>query len=376
MRIELLYFDGCPTYRNTEEALRRVLAEESVEAEVELVAVNSDAEARRLAFPGSPTVRIDGRDPFPAASRGERGLACRVYATPEGMKGTPTAAMIREALGPVSEEVPKRTPLTPGDEEPVELGGVFGLPFRTLLAREVRRFMRVWTQTLLAPLLTSALYILVFGYGLGSRIREAAGVPYLEFILPGLVLMSIITAAYGNTSTSLFDAKRDRYIDDVLISPMTPLQMALAYVLGGVVRGLLVGAGTFVLAMPLAGLPAKHPLLLMVTALAASVIFASGGVVAGVLATRIDHIFFLTNLVIQPLAFLGGIFYSVEMLPDPLRVATYFNPIFYAVDAFRFAALGVSDVPPYPALAALMIFAVLAFLGTTEMLRHGHNLRY
>jgi ABC-2 type transport system permease protein len=376
MRIELLYFDGCPSYRNTEEALRGVLAEEGVEAEVELVAVNRDAEAWRLAFPGSPTMRIDGRDPFPVSEQREWSLACRAYATPEGMKGTPTAAMIREALGPVSEEASKRKPLTPGDEEPAELGGLFGLPFRTLLSREVRRFMRVWTQTLLAPLLTSALYILVFGYGLGSRIREAAGVPYLEFILPGLVLMSIITAAYGNTSTSLFDAKSDRYIDDVLISPMTPLQMALAYVLGGVVRGLLVGAGTFALALPLAGLPAKHPLLLMVTALAASVIFASGSVVAGVLATRIDHIFFLTNLVIQPLAFLGGIFYSVEMLPDPLRVATYFNPIFYAVDAFRFAALGVSDVPPYPALAALMIFAVLAFLGTTEMLRHGYNLRY
>jgi ABC-2 type transport system permease protein len=376
MRIELLYFGGCPTYRNAEEDVRRVLAERSVEAELELVEVNSDEEARRLGFPGSPTLRIDGRDPFPVPERGEWNLTCRVYATPDGMKGTPTAAMIREALGSGKEEPPERKPLTPGDEEPVELGGVFGVPFRTLLSREVRRFVRVWSQTLLAPLLTSALYILVFGYGLGSRIREAAGVPYLEFILPGLVLMSVITAAYGNTSTSLFDAKRDRYIDDVLISPMTPLQMALAYVLGGVVRGLLVGAGTFALAMPLAGLPAKHPLLLMVTALAASVVFASLGVVAGVLATRIDHIFFLTNLVIQPLAFLGGIFYSVEMLPDPLRVATYFNPIFYAVDAFRFAALGVSDVPPYPALAALMIFAVLAFLGTTEMLRHGHNLRY
>ena len=375
MRIELLYFGGCPTYRNAAEDVRRVLAETSVEAELELVEVNSDEEARRLGFPGSPTLRIDGRDPFPVPERDEGGLTCRVYATPEGMKGTPTAAMIREALGS-GREPPERKPLTPRDEEPVELGGVFGVPFRTLLVREIRRFVLVWTQTLLAPLLTSALYILVFGYGLGSRIREAAGVPYLEFILPGLVLMSIITAAYGNTSTSLFDAKRERYIDDVLISPMTSLQMTLAYVLGGVVRGLLVGAGTFALAMPLAGLPAKHPLLLMVTALAASVVFASLGVVAGVQATRIDHIFFLTNIVIQPLAFLGGVFYSVETLPDPLRVATYFNPIFYAIDAFRFAALGVSDVPAYPALFALMVFAVLAFLGTTEMLRRGHNLRY
>ena len=184
MRIELLYFDGCPTYRSTEEDLRRVLVEEGVEAEVELVKVNSDEEARRLRFAGSPTLRIDGRDPFPISERGERGLACRVYATPEGMKGTPTAAMIREALGSGSEEPPERKPLTSGDEEPVELGGVFGLPFRTLLWREVGRFVRVWTQTLLAPLLTCALYILVFGYGLGSRIREAAGIPYLEFILP------------------------------------------------------------------------------------------------------------------------------------------------------------------------------------------------
>jgi ABC-2 type transport system permease protein len=377
MRIELLYFDGCPTYRSAEEDLRKILVEEGVEAEVEMVAVNSDEEARRLRFPGSPTLRIDGRDPFPVSEPSEgRNLACRVYATPEGMKGAPTTAMFREALGSAEEESPERRPLTLGDEEPVELGGVFGVPFRTLLSREVRRFVLVWTQTLLAPLFTSALYILVFGYGLGSRIREAAGVPYLEFILPGLVLMSVITGSYGNTSTSLFDAKRERYIDDVLISPMTPLQIALAYVLGGVVRGLVVGTGTFALAVPLAGLPAEHPLLLLVTALATSVIFASLGVVAGVLATRIDHIFFLTNIVIQPLAFLGGIFYSVETLPDPLRVVTYFNPVFYAIDAFRFAALGVSDVPAYPALAALVVFAVLAFLGTTEMLRRGHNLRY
>jgi len=115
---------------------------------------------------------------------------------------------------------------------------VFGLPFQTLLSREVRRFMRVWSQTLLAPLLTSALYVVVFGYGLGSRTREVEGVPYLEFILPDLILLSIITGFYGNTSSSLFDVKRERYIDDVLISPITPFYMALAYVLGGALRGI------------------------------------------------------------------------------------------------------------------------------------------
>ena len=186
--------------------------------------------------------------------------------------------------------------------------------------------------------------------------------------------MSVITASYGNTSTNLFDAKRQRYIDDVLTSPVTPLHMVLAYVLGGPARGLIVGTGTR--AMPLAGLSMEHPLLLFVSGLATSIFFTSVEVVAGVLATRIDHIFFPTNVVIQPLAFLGGVFYSVEMLPDPLRVVTYFNPIFYAIDAFRFAALGVSDVPAYPALAALAFLSVAAFAATTEMLRRGYNLRY
>ncbi len=262
------------------------------------------------------------------------------------------------------------------DAEGVWSSGFFGVPFRTLLSREVNRFLKVWTQTLLSPLLTSALYVVVFGYGLGSRIREIEGVPYLDFILPGLVLLSVITASYGNTSSSLFDAKRERYIDDVLVSPMTPSQMALAYVLGGVLRGMLVGAGTFVLAIPLAGLPAERPLLLLCAALATSVAFASLGVVAGVLATRIDHIFFLSTVVLQPLTYLGGVFYSAEMLPTPLRVVTYADPLFYAVDAFRFAAVGVSDAPPYPALAALGAFSVLAFLVTVEILRRGYKLRY
>ncbi|MBA3637179.1 MAG: ABC transporter permease [Actinomycetota bacterium] len=388
-KVELLYFDGCPGYRKAEQSLKDALSREGIRSRVELVAVNTDEEAGALKLPGSPTIRVNGRDLFPS-STGEREdwrLSCRVYATPEGLKDHPTGEMIQAAL----RRSPVRAPDASG--EPCSRKGVqgedagagaedawsselFGVPFRTLLSREVNRFLKVWTQTLLSPLLTSALYVVVFGYGLGSRIREVEGVPYLQFILPGLILLSVITASYGNASTSLFDAKRERYIDDVLISPMTPLQMALAYVGGGVLRGMLVGAGTFVLAIPLAGLPAERPLLLLVAGLATSVAFASLGVVAGVLATRIDHIFFLSAIVLQPLTFLGGVFYSAEMLPAPLRVATYADPIFYAVDAFRFAAVGVSDVSPYPALAALGVFAVLAFWGTTELLRRGYKLRY
>ncbi|MBA3491471.1 MAG: ABC transporter permease [Rubrobacteraceae bacterium] len=395
VKVELLYFDGCPGYRGAGQNLKGALMREGVRGEVELVAVNTDAEAGALRFPGSPTIRVDGRDLFPsfATERVDWRLGCRIYTTPEGLKDHPTEEMIRAALrrSSVRGEVTDADASASGgpgarrgteekdageDAEDEWSSGLLGVPFRTLLSREVNRFLKVWTQTLLAPLLTSALYVVVFGYGLGSRIREVEGVPYLQFILPGLILLAVITASYGNTSSSLFDAKRERYIDDVLISPMTPSQMALAYVLGGVLRGLLVGVGTFALAIPLAGLPAERPLLLLAAGLATSVAFASLGVVAGVLATRIDHIFFLSTIVLQPLTFLGGIFYSAEMLPTPLRIATYLDPIFYAVDAFRYAAVGVSDTPPYPALAALGVFSVLAFLGTVEILRRGWKLRY
>ena len=385
VKVALLYFDGCPGYRKAEHGLREALSREGIRAKVEMVAVNTDEEAGALRFPGSPTIRMDGRDLFPSSVDGRDGwrLGCRVYATPEGLADHPTGEMIRAALRRSLVNEPEtggepggRRGVGGADAEDGRPAGLLGVPFRTLLSREVNRFLKVWTQTLLAPLLTSALYVVVFGYGVGSRIREIEGVPYLQFILPGLILLSVITASYGNTSSSLFDAKRERYIDDVLISPMTPVQMALAYVLGGALRGLLVGAGTFALAIPLAGLPAERPLLLLSAALATSVAFASLGVVAGVLATRIDHIFFLSTIVLQPLTFLGGVFYSAEMLPAPLRVATYLDPIFYAVDAFRFAAVGVSDAPPYPALAALGVFSVLAFLGTVEVLRRGWKLRY
>src|SRR3989337_2126661 len=220
--------------------------------------------------------------------------------------------------------------------------------FRTLLSREVVRFTRVWMQTILPQILTSLLYLVVFGIALGSRIREIEGVPYLEYILPGIALMSLITNSQMNSSWSVFDAKRERYIDEVLISPISDLQIALAYSLGGMLRGVVMGAGVFVVGVPFVGIRIEHPLLLIVIGLLASFAFSSVGTMVGALATRIEHISFLTSIVIQPLAFLGGVFYSVGMLPEALRVATFFNPIFYTVDAARFATLGISDLNPYP----------------------------
>jgi ABC-2 type transport system permease protein len=248
--------------------------------------------------------------------------------------------------------------------------------FRTLLSREILRFTRVWMQTIVPPLLTSLLYLVVFGVALGTRIREVDGMPYLEYILPGVALMSLITGAHMNSSWSVFDAKRERYIDEVLISPMSDLQIALAYSLGGTLRGLIMGVGVFVVGIPFVGVTVEHPGLLLLIGVLASFSFASLGTMVGALATRIDHISFLTNVVIQPLAFLGGVFYSVEMLPGALRVATLFDPIFYMVDAARYATLRASDLNHYPTLAVVFVLAVLAFTGAWWAINRGPNLRY
>ncbi|WP_047863834.1 ABC transporter permease [Rubrobacter aplysinae] len=249
-------------------------------------------------------------------------------------------------------------------------------PFLTLLSREIRRFMRVWTQTIVPPLLTSLLYIVVFGVALGSRIDELQGVPYLTYILPGIAFMSLITGANSNSSSSVFDAKRERYIDEVLVSPMSDLQIALAYVLGGTLRGVIVGTGIFIVTIPFVDITIQHPLLLFVIGILSAFIFSSVGTMVGVLATRVDHISFLTNVVVQPLTFLGGVFYSVNMLPDALRIVTLFNPIFYIVDAARYAALEASDLNPYPTLVMVVVFCVLSITGAWWSIHRGPTLRY
>src|SRR5918999_2897048 len=163
-------------------------------------------------------------------------------------------------------------------------------PFRTLLSREVLRFTRVWMQTIVPPLLTSLLYLVVFGVALGSRIREVDGVPYLEYILPGIAFMSLITGSHMNSSWSVFDAKRERYIDEVLISPMSDLQIALAYSLGGTLRGVVMGGCTFLVGVPFVGISVQHPLLLLVIGVLSAFTFSALGTMVGALATRVEHI--------------------------------------------------------------------------------------
>jgi ABC-2 type transport system permease protein len=213
-----------------------------------------------------------------------------------------------------------------------------------LAARECLRVSKLWTQTMLAPVVSSILFILVFGLSLGSRIREVSGFEYDVFIVPGLIAMAMAQAAYANNSSSIFQARSDRYIDDVLAAPMRPWQMNLGLTVGGAFRAVLIGIALGALAIPLTGAPVERPLALAAAALLLVALFGALGVVVGIYAETFDHHTFVNNIVILPLTFVGGVFYSVEVLPSPWEELSHLNPLFYVVNALRYGFLGATDV--------------------------------
>jgi ABC-2 type transport system permease protein len=244
-----------------------------------------------------------------------------------------------------------------------------------LAARESLRVGRLWSQTVLAPVISSLLFVIVFGLSLGGRIRNVSGFDYQVFILPGLVAMGMLTAAYANNSSSIFQARNDRYIDDILAAPMRAWQVDIGLTTGGVLRALAIGIVTTAVAAPLLGVPIEHPLLLVVTSLTAILLFASLGLIVGIYAQTWDHNAFVQNLVIQPLTFVGGVFYSVDILPSPWHQLTHANPLFYIVDAIRYGFLGTSDVAPALAFAVTAALAAAMFWWSVWLFRSGHKLK-
>jgi ABC-2 type transport system permease protein len=244
-----------------------------------------------------------------------------------------------------------------------------------LTARESLRVGRLWSQTVLAPVVSSLLFVIVFGLSLGGRIRNVSGFDYQVFILPGLVAMGMLTAAYSNNSSSIFQARNDRYIDDILAAPMRAWQVDIGLTIGGVLRALAIGTVLTAVAAPLLGVPIEHPLLLLFTALAAILLFASLGVIVGIYAQTWDHNAFVQNLVIQPLTFVGGVFYSVDILPSPWHQLTHANPLFYIVDGIRYGFLGTSDVAPVLAIAVTVALAAALFSWSVWLFRSGHKLK-
>jgi ABC-2 type transport system permease protein len=244
-----------------------------------------------------------------------------------------------------------------------------------LSRRETLRVSKLWTQTVLAPVISSMLFILVFGLSLGGRIREVGTVDYEVFIVPGLITMAMVQAAYANNSASIFQARFDRYIHDVLSAPMHPWHMTLGFTVGGIVRAVAIGGSLVLLAAAIVGLPIEQPLALVIAVTLGLVLFSALGTVVGIYAETWDHTTFISNIVILPLAFLGGTFYSVKLLPSPWEELSHVNPVFYLVDAVRFGFLGESDVSIWLSLAVTAALAIPAYLWAQYLFSTGKRLK-
>jgi ABC-2 type transport system permease protein len=244
-----------------------------------------------------------------------------------------------------------------------------------LTHREVVRVLKLWSQTIAAPVVSSFLFILVFGLSLGTRIKQVDGVDYEVFIVPGLITMAMVQAAYANNSATVFQARFDRYLNDILASPMRPWEINLGLTLGGVVRALLIALGLLVLAIPVTGVSITQPLALVVAVALGLTLFASLGVVVGVYAESWDHAGFVNNIVILPLTFLGGVFYSVDLLPSPWHEVSHANPLFYLVQAVRYGFLGTSDVSLWLALGVTAALAAVMVAWSSWLFRTGHKLK-
>jgi ABC-2 type transport system permease protein len=244
-----------------------------------------------------------------------------------------------------------------------------------LTGREVDRVFKLWSQTVAAPVVSSFLFILVFGLSLGGRIRQVGGVDYKVFIVPGLITMGMAQAAYANNSSTVFQSRFDRYINDVLSAPMRPWEVNLGLNMGGAVRALSIGAGLLAIAAPLTGVPVRHPFVLLLAVVLMLIVFCTLGVVVGVYASSWDQAAFITNIVILPLSFLGGVFYSVHSLPSPWQEVSHANPIFFLVSAMRYGFLGSSDVPVWVALLVTAGFAALFTTWSAWLFRTGHRLK-
>jgi ABC-2 type transport system permease protein len=244
-----------------------------------------------------------------------------------------------------------------------------------LAGRETLRVLKIWTQAVAAPIVSSALFIVVFGLSLGHRIKSIDGFEYDQYIVPGLVVMAMVQAAYSNNSSSVFQARLDRYIHDILASPMKAWEVNLGLSLGGAVRALLIGAGLMAIALPLTSVPVLHPFVLLAAVVLTLVLFSSLGVVVGIYAETFDHHTFVNNILILPLSFLGGVFYSVNRLPSPWHEVSHANPIFYLVSAFRYGFLGVSDVPVGLALGVTATLAAAVVAWSAHLFRTGHRLK-
>jgi ABC-2 type transport system permease protein len=247
--------------------------------------------------------------------------------------------------------------------------------FWTIVVKEVRRFTRIWVQTLVPPAITMTLYFIIFGNLVGSRIGEMGGYDYMQYIAPGLIMMSVITNSYGNVVSSFFGTKMQRHIEELLVAPVPNWVILAGFVIGGVARGLMVGIIVTALSLFFTDLSLAHPLITVVIVFLTAVVFALGGFLNAMFANTFDDISIIPTFVLTPLTYLGGVFYSISMLPDFWQWVSQLNPILYMVNTFRYGVLGVSDIDVGFALGMIGLFVVVLSAIALHLLKIGRGIR-
>jgi ABC-2 type transport system permease protein len=248
--------------------------------------------------------------------------------------------------------------------------------FQTLLYKEMLRFWKVATQTVAAPILTAMLYLLVFGHVLEGRVEVYPGVSYTGFLIPGLVMMSVLQNAFANSSSSLIQSKITGNLVFILLPPLSHWEIVSAYVIASIVRGIVVGSGVFITTAWFAHLSFAEPLWIIVFALLGAAILGTMGVIAGIWAEKFDQLAAFQNFLIMPATFLSGVFYSIHSLPPFWQTVSHFNPFFYMIDGFRHGFFGKSDISPWTSLAIVLVFFALLATVALNLLKRGYNLRH
>lgn len=247
--------------------------------------------------------------------------------------------------------------------------------FLTIVRREFMRILRIWGQTLVPPAVTATLYFVIFGSLIGRRIGPMDGFDYMQFIAPGLIMMSVISNSFGNVVSSFFGAKFGKHVEELLIAPLPNWLIVLGYVCGGVLRGLLVGLVVSAVALSFTHLPVAHPLVVILAFVLTSVVFSLGGFFNAIFAKNFEQISWFPTFVLTPLTYLGGVFYSVSLLPGWAERMSYANPILYMVNAFRYGFLGTADVGVMTALAVTAAAAAAMFALVVTLMNHGTGIR-
>ncbi|WP_081897780.1 ABC transporter permease [Massilia sp. BSC265] len=253
---------------------------------------------------------------------------------------------------------------------------MFSVGFRTLFYKESLRFWKVATQTIAAPVVTAMLYLLIFGHVLDGRVEMLDGVSYTAFLIPGLVMMSVLQNAFANSSSSLIQSKITGNLVFILLPPLSHAEILSAYVLAAVLRGVVVGFGVFVITAWFAHLTFVAPLWILVFAFLGAAILGTMGVIAGIWAEKFDQLAAFQNFLIMPATFLAGVFYSIQKLPPFWLAVSHFNPFFYMIDGFRYGFFGKSDVSPWTSLAIVSVFFVVLAAIAINMLKRGYKLRH